>query len=136
MIEFQLSKQDREILDYVHSEALVVRKYAREWDDRESEVPPQELPEVRPDNTRLIRVEEGWGRANACHLGALAADGDVLHWYDADMLAHREEVEAHARWLDTGGGGGDGGQQFVPQGAAQSTDDFPAAATADDDIPF
>ena len=65
-------------------------------DDQSS--PPQELPEVRPDNTRLIRVEEGWGRANACHLGALAADGDVLHWYDADMLAHREEVEAHARW--------------------------------------
>ncbi len=65
-------------------------------DDQSS--PAQELPEVRPDNTRLIRVEEGWGRANACHLGALAAEGDVLHWYDADMLAHREEVEAHARW--------------------------------------
>lgn len=60
--------------------------------------PAQVLPEVRPDNTRLIRVEDGWGRANACHLGALAADGDVLHWYDADMLAYREEVEAHARW--------------------------------------
>ncbi len=60
--------------------------------------PTQELPEVRPDNTRLLRVEEGWGRANACHLGALAAEGDVLHWYDADMLAYREEVEAHARW--------------------------------------
>ncbi|MBC2931988.1 glycosyltransferase family 2 protein [Nocardioides sp. zg-1228] len=65
-------------------------------DDQSS--PPQELPEVRPERTRLIRVEEGWGRANACHLGALAAEGDVLHWYDADMLAHREEVEAHARW--------------------------------------
>lgn len=65
-------------------------------DDQSS--PPQELPEVRPDHTRIIRVEQGWGRANACHLGALAADGDVLHWYDADMLAHREEVEAHARW--------------------------------------
>ena len=65
-------------------------------DDQSS--PAQELPEVRPDNTRLIRVEEGWGRANACHLGALAAEGDVLHWYDADMLAYREEVEAHARW--------------------------------------
>jgi hypothetical protein len=65
-------------------------------DDQSS--PPQELPEVRPENTRLIRVDEGWGRANACHLGALAADGDVLHWYDADMLAYREEVEAHARW--------------------------------------
>ena len=65
-------------------------------DDQSS--PEQVLPEVRPDNTRLVRVEEGWGRANACHLGALAADGDVLHWYDADMLAYREEVEAHARW--------------------------------------
>ncbi|MCW2737894.1 glycosyltransferase family 2 protein [Nocardioides sp.] len=65
-------------------------------DDQSS--PTQELPEVRPENTRLIRVEEGWGRANACHLGALAAEGDVLHWYDADMLAYREEVEAHARW--------------------------------------
>lgn len=65
-------------------------------DDQSS--PPQELPQVRPENTRLIRVEKGWGRANACHLGALAAEGDVLHWYDADMLAHREEVEAHARW--------------------------------------
>jgi hypothetical protein len=65
-------------------------------DDQSS--PAQELPDVRPDNTRLIRVEEGWGRANACHLGALAAEGDVLHWYDADMLAYREEVEAHARW--------------------------------------
>lgn len=65
-------------------------------DDQSS--PAQELPEVRPEHTRLIRVEEGWGRANACHLGAMAADGDVLHWYDADMLAYREEVEAHARW--------------------------------------
>ena len=65
-------------------------------DDQSS--PAQELPEVRPENTRLIRVEDGWGRANACHLGALAAEGDVLHWYDADMLAFREEVEAHARW--------------------------------------
>ena len=47
MIEFQLSEQDRRILDYVHSEALVVRKYAREWDDRESELPPNELPEAK-----------------------------------------------------------------------------------------
>ena len=81
-------------------------------DDQSS--PTQELPEVRPDNTRLIRVEEGWGRANACHLGALAAEGDVLHWYDADMLAYREEVEAHARWhhlIDYAVPGGD--KRFV-----------------------
>ena len=81
-------------------------------DDQSS--PTQELPEVRPDNTRLIRVEEGWGRANACHLGALAAEGDVLHWFDADMLAYREEVEAHARWhhlIDYAVPGGD--KRFV-----------------------
>ena len=85
--------------------------------------PAQELPEVRPDNTRLVRVEEGWGRANACHLGALAADGDVLHWYDADMLAYREEVEAHARWhhlVDYAVPGGD--KRFVDPAALLGTD--------------
>ncbi|WP_114423735.1 glycosyltransferase [Nocardioides houyundeii] len=76
--------------------------------------PPLTLPEVRPDNTRIVRVESGWGRANACHLGATSSDGDVLHWYDADMLAHREEVEAHMRWhhlIDYAVPGGD--KRFV-----------------------
>lgn len=59
---------------------------------------PLELPEVRPERTRVVEVTEGWGRANACHLGARLSDGDVLHWYDADMLAERHEVEAQARW--------------------------------------
>jgi Glycosyl transferase family 2 len=79
--------------------------------------PPLTLPEVRPENTRLLRVESGWGRANACHLGAQASDGDVLHWYDADMLAHREEVEAHMRWhhlIDYAVPGGD--KRFVDPG--------------------
>ena len=60
--------------------------------------PPVELPEVRPEHTRVVRVAEGWGRANACHTGALASDGDVVHWLDADMLAFREHVEAQLRW--------------------------------------
>ena len=59
---------------------------------------PLELPEVRPDNARIVQVEEGWGRANACHLGAGLADGDVIHWLDADMLPGREHVEAQLRW--------------------------------------
>ncbi len=65
-------------------------------DDQSS--PGQELPEVRPERTRLVRVDQGWGRANACHLGAEVAEGEILHWYDADMLAFEVEVEAHARW--------------------------------------
>lgn len=56
------------------------------------------LPDVRPERTRIVRVTQGWGRANACHTGALAAEGDVLHWYDADMLAGPREVEAQLRW--------------------------------------
>jgi GT2 family glycosyltransferase len=57
-----------------------------------------ELPEVRPERTRIVRVTDGWGRANACHTGALAAEGQVLHWLDADMLVEREHVEAQLRW--------------------------------------
>ncbi|MAS54551.1 MAG: glycosyl transferase family 2 [Pimelobacter sp.] len=56
------------------------------------------LPEVRPERTRIVRVDQGWGRANACHQAALVAEGEVLHWLDADMLAERTEVEAQLRW--------------------------------------
>ncbi|MDP2771981.1 MAG: glycosyltransferase, partial [Nocardioides sp.] len=57
-----------------------------------------ELPELRPERTRIVPVTEGWGRANACHTGALASDGDVVHWLDADMIVERDHVEAQLRW--------------------------------------
>ena len=57
-----------------------------------------ELPEIRPERTRIVPVSEGWGRANACHTGAVAAQGEVIHWLDADMLVEREHVEAQLRW--------------------------------------
>ena len=65
-----------------------------------------------------------------------------LTWreWDAQDGSKRQSVEVVAdniQFLGSRDGGGDGGgQQFVPQGAAQSKDDFPAAAAADDDIPF
>ena len=59
---------------------------------------PLVLPEVRPERTRIVRVETGWGRANACHTGVLASDGDVVHWLDADMLLEPDAVEAQLRW--------------------------------------
>ena len=59
---------------------------------------PVTLPDVRPENTKVVRVTEGWGRANACHTGARASDGDVIQWLDADMLAFREHLEAQLRW--------------------------------------
>src|SRR4051812_27852482 len=68
-------------------------------DGAQSGQEPLQLPEVRPERARIIRVDNGdWGRANACHIGAQLADGDVIHWLDADMLPGREHVEAQLRW--------------------------------------
>ena len=36
-------------------------------------------------------------RARLPH-GCGRVDGDVVHWLDADMLPHRDEVEAQLRW--------------------------------------
>ena len=64
----------------------------------DSPEPMAELPEVRPERTRVVRTAAGWGRAAACHSGALAAEGEVVHWLDSDMLVERDHVEAQLRW--------------------------------------
>ncbi len=46
MIDFELTKHDRKILDAVRAEALVVRKYARYYDENEHEFLPDELEEA------------------------------------------------------------------------------------------
>jgi GT2 family glycosyltransferase len=60
--------------------------------------PPLELPKLRPERTRLVRVERGWGRANALRAGAARSDGEIIHWLDADMVTYPSHVEAQARW--------------------------------------
>jgi len=60
--------------------------------------PAVALPEVRPENTKLLRMADGWGRAATCQVGADHSDGDVIHWLDADMVPSRGEVEAQLRW--------------------------------------
>ncbi|MEO3855223.1 glycosyltransferase [Acrocarpospora sp. B8E8] len=61
--------------------------------------PPLRLPEIVPARTRLIQSRPGgWGRAWACQSGADAADGEIVHWLDADMIPFREHVEAQLRW--------------------------------------
>lgn len=46
MIDFELTENDRKILDHVRQESLVARKYARHYDEQEHEFPPDELPEA------------------------------------------------------------------------------------------
>ncbi|RIQ20877.1 glycosyltransferase [Jiangella rhizosphaerae] len=66
-------------------------------DDRSE--PPLRLPESRPAHTTLVRVEGGGhGSGHARDVGARRAGGDVLLFIDADIIADRHHVEAHARW--------------------------------------
>lgn len=46
MIDFELSANDRKVLDALRAEALIARKYARYYDENEHEFPPKELPEA------------------------------------------------------------------------------------------
>ena len=61
-------------------------------------VPALELPELRPTHTRVIVPSVSWGRAHACAVGADAAEGEVIHWLDSDMIPYRHHVEAQMRW--------------------------------------
>ncbi|GGO73658.1 glycosyltransferase [Nonomuraea cavernae] len=61
--------------------------------------PPLCLSEIVPPGTRLIPAPPGgWGRAWAVQTGLDAATGDVVLVLDADMVPHREHVEAQLRW--------------------------------------
>jgi GT2 family glycosyltransferase len=70
-------------------------------------LPPLRLPEIRPERTRLLTPDPGgrpggaglgWGSALAVDTAARAAEGEVLHRIDADMLVYRDHLEAMARW--------------------------------------
>ena len=47
MIDFEPTEGDQKILDQVRAEALICRKYARYYDEREHEFPPDELEEAK-----------------------------------------------------------------------------------------
>ncbi|PZG30551.1 glycosyl transferase [Spongiactinospora gelatinilytica] len=61
--------------------------------------PPLTLGQIRPENTRLLRTTpDSRGRSNARNAALEVAEGHVIHWLDADMVTHHDEVEAHMRW--------------------------------------
>nr|BFE86360.1 hypothetical protein GCM10020093_089610 [Planobispora longispora] len=57
------------------------------------------LPDLVPENTRIVRPRPGgWGIANAFHSGVTAAEGEIVHRIDSDLVLVREHVEAQMRW--------------------------------------
>lgn len=82
--------------------ALAVQSYPADLlevvvvDDGENQL--ERLPDDKPERVRVVRTQGSWGRAHACRTGALAADGEVLHWLDADMVPERDEVAQQMRW--------------------------------------
>ncbi|MFE1168825.1 glycosyltransferase family A protein [Nocardiopsis sp. NPDC058789] len=61
--------------------------------------PALRLPPIRPEHTRIVPNEPGgWARGHALNTGAASTDADVLLFFDADMIAFREHLEAQMRW--------------------------------------
>ncbi|NRQ37717.1 glycosyltransferase [Nonomuraea sp. NN258] len=60
---------------------------------------PLHLPDLAPGRTKLISSPPGgWGRAWAVQAGVDAASGEIILVLDADMVPHRQHVEAQLRW--------------------------------------
>lgn len=57
------------------------------------------LPELRPENCRIIRAEDGWGPGSAVAAGVRASAGAIVHRLDADMVVFPDHVETLARRL-------------------------------------
>lgn len=47
MVDFTLNEKEQEIIKELHREGLVIRKYARYYDENEHELPPDEFPEAK-----------------------------------------------------------------------------------------
>jgi acyl-CoA dehydrogenase len=61
MIDFELSANDKKVLEAVRAQALVCRNYARYYDENEQEFAPDELPEAAdyPSPWSLLKNAEG-----------------------------------------------------------------------------
>lgn len=60
--------------------------------------PPVKLGTDTHPNTRVVRVESGWGRSNAADIGIQASTGEIIYWVDADMILFSDNVREHAKW--------------------------------------
>jgi acyl-CoA dehydrogenase len=90
MIDFTLTENDQRVLDYVRSEGLVARKYARHFDENEHEFPPDELPEAKDyPGAFAIMGRPGPEDTGAAVLGMLITAGQTWGDYSVRMRRGR-----------------------------------------------
>ncbi len=89
MIDFELSANDRKILDTVRVESLVARKYARYYDENEHEFPPDKLEEAKdyPGFVHLMS-DRAEGDCGMAVLTTFLAMG--LSWGDYSVRMRRQ----------------------------------------------
>jgi acyl-CoA dehydrogenase len=90
MIDFTLSENDQRMLDYVRSESLVARKYARQYDEAEHEFPPDELPEAKDfPGAFAMMGKQGPADSGPVVLGMLITAGQTWGDYSVRMRRGR-----------------------------------------------
>jgi acyl-CoA dehydrogenase len=106
MIDFTLSERDQRVLDYVRSESLVARKYARYYDENEHEFPPDALPEAKDfPGPFAVMGKAGPGDTGPVTLGLMIAAAQT--WGDYSVRMRR------------GGGGGLGNAALAASGTPE-----------------
>jgi len=90
MIDFELSANDRKVLEALRGESLIARRYARYYDEHEHEFPPDQLEEAKdhPSFMTLLgnRSEEDSGMAV---ISMLIAAGQA--WGDYSVRMRRQK---------------------------------------------
>ena len=90
MIDFELSANDKNVLEAVRSEALIARGYARYYDENEHEFPPQKLPEADSHPSFLHKMaERGPDDTSMNTISTLIAMGQT--WGDYSVRLRRQE---------------------------------------------
>jgi acyl-CoA dehydrogenase len=91
MIDFELSKNDKKVLDALRSESLIARNYARYYDENEHEFPPDELPEAKDHSNFISLMADRNGEdSGATVMYMLLAMGQT--WGDYSVRLRRREA--------------------------------------------
>ena len=89
MIDFTLTETDKAHLDRTRQAALICRKYAREYDENEKEMPPAELPEAAEFFANAPALPTP-GPEDSSHPVRMALDMMITNWGDYSIRLKRD----------------------------------------------